>query len=345
MLKKRGVVIALTYVGAVIGAGFSSGQEIWRFFGRHQSYGLLALLITGLFLVGLAPLLFRLSKVLVIDNYHQYFYRFLPRPLAVFFDLIYSFFLIGSVSVMLAGSGEVFKDLLGLDYWLGVILTLSLLLFALYLKLEGLITVNSCIVPVLLLITIVTVGKYIQGIDPARFSALFEFKGASSGWLLDAILYGSYNLIISIAVMTEVVANEEKGDIWQGGILGGVLLLILALLLYLGLISAFAHSPQQEIPVLSLARQGGRVVYLAYIVALYFAMLSTALANFYAFNRRMVTLFKIKYELILVLTPLLLLPLVRSGFSGLVDRLYPSFGYLGIIFLIYFLILAWRVVR
>ena len=345
MLTKRGIGIALTYVGAVIGAGFSSGQEIWRFFGRHQAYGILAILITGLFFFGLAPFLFRLSKDLAISNYHQYFYSFLPLPFPVCFDLIYSFFLMGSVSVMLAGSGEIFKDLLGMPYWLGVILTLFIILSVLYLRVEGVITVNSFLVPALIIITMITIYKYIQGIDPALIKNILQFKGERKEWLLDAVLYGSYNLIISLAVMTEVVSREKKGDITQGGILGGVLLLILVFIIYLGLLTAFDRSPQHEIPVLSLARQGGKAVYLAYIVALYFAMLSTALANFYAFSRRIVTLFKIKYEFALLITPILILPLVKFGFSSLVDRLYPSFGYLGIIFIIYFLILAYRVQR
>ncbi|MFW6264768.1 MAG: hypothetical protein ACOC3B_01535, partial [Bacillota bacterium] len=62
MNRKRVVGLAFTYVGAVVGAGFSSGREIWRFFARHSLSGLYAIAIVAVFFIVLAPLFFKMGK-------------------------------------------------------------------------------------------------------------------------------------------------------------------------------------------------------------------------------------------------------------------------------------------
>jgi len=86
-----------------------------------------------------------------------------------------------------------------------------------------------------------------------------------------------------------------------------------------------------EMPLLSLAEKMGSFLYLGYILVLYFAIITTAIANYYAFTRRFSLLLGFRYEFALLLGLLLILPLLPSGFSALVDRLYPLFGSLALI--------------
>jgi uncharacterized membrane protein YkvI len=338
MGKRRAMGIAFTYVGAVVGAGFSSGQEIWRFFARHQTKGILAVFCVGLFFCILAPFLFRLSKILGINSYHNFFYRYFPCPLPVFFDIVYSTFLVGSTAVMLAGAGTVFKELLGLPHFTGVLVTLVFVLATLYMNSDGILAVNSFLIPILIGITILTVSIYLFNIRTIVCFQEITFN-STQGWLKDAILYGSYNLAMAIATLSGIFSREEEGNLFWGGFWGGIILFILNLLIYLGLMAAFHSTPREEIPLLFIARSIGQGIYLAYIIALYFAMVSTAIANYYAFNKRLITLVPVNYETGLLISVVFLLPFMGSGFSTLVGKLYPLFGYLGI-----FIICAYLVV-
>ncbi len=339
MSKRKVLGIAFTYVGAVVGAGFSSGQEIWRFFARHQSKGLLAVITVGLFFCLLAPLLLQLGKRLGINSYHSFFYRYFPGPLSVFFDIIYSIFLVGSTAVMLVGAGTVFKELLGLSYYLGVLITLVFVLATLYLNSEGILAVNSILIPILIGITLYTISGYFIKI---RTFVCLDFKdfslSISQGWLRDAVLYGAYNLAMAIAALSGILCKEKEEDILKGGFIGGIILFILNLIIYLGLVSAFHGSLHEEIPLLFIARRISQGVYLAYIIALYFAMVSTAVANYYAFNKRLITLIPVNYQTGLFISIIFLIPFIRLSFSTLVSKLYPIFGYLGIFIISAYLI-------
>ena len=341
MNKKRVVGLAFTYVGSVVGAGFSSGREIWRFFARHSVSGVYAVGIVAVFFTILAPVFFKLGKKCGIENYQYFFYRYLPQPFSYFFDLIYSCFLFGSVSVMLAGSGAVFYNLLGLPYLIGVVITLVFVLFTLILNREGILAVNSILIPILIFITIYTVISYLSEtvFIPVKMVVSKDLSLSKYNWIKDSLLYGSYNLAMAIAVMTNIVYKEEDDDITVAGIIGGILLSGLLLIIFIGLTTAFADRPSQEIPFLYLAGKAGKGIYLFYIIALYFAMVTTATVNYYAFTKRLISLFKVKYETGLLLALFFVLPLVPSGFSNLVDSLYPLFGVLGMLIISFYSIL------
>ncbi len=341
MNKKRIIGLAFTYVGAVVGAGFSSGREIWRFFARHSGLGIYGIGIVMIFFIILAPLFFKLGKKCDIENYHCFFYKYLPKPFSYIFDFIYSCFLLGSVSVMLAGSGEVFYNLLGIPYLLGVTITVVFILLTLILSREGILTVNTILIPILTMITIYTVIKYISNPLELPIKDVLRDKPNLSNinWLKDSLLYGSYNLVMAIAVMTSIVYKEDDDNITSAGVLGGILLSILLIIIFIGITTAFPEGAKEEILLLYMAGKVGKGVYLLYIVALYFAMVTTAIANYYAFTKRFISLFKLKYELGLVIGLIFILPLVPSGFSSLIDKLYPLFGYLGILVISFYIIL------
>ncbi|MFP4016513.1 MAG: hypothetical protein ACLFUI_05730, partial [Halanaerobiales bacterium] len=273
--------------------------------------------------------------------YQLFFYNYLPCPLSYIFDFIYSCFLIGSVSVMLAGSGMVFHSLLGLPYLIGVIITIVFILITLALNHEGILTVNSVLIPVLLFITIYTVISFLCSSLPApvQVDAQMNPEISKMEWFYDSLLYGSYNLVMAIAVMTNILYKEEEENITAAGILGGITLTVLLLIIFFGLISIFPQISEFEMPILYLAGKVSRLVYLLYILALYFAMVTTAIANYYAFTMRFISLVKIKYNTGLILGLFFIFPLIPSGFAKLVDMLYPVFGCLGMLIIFFYIVL------
>lgn len=340
---KRSIGLSFIYVGAVIGAGFSSGQEIWRFIARHGIAGIYIIPIIAIFFIVLAPLFFKLGKNLNIESYQDFFYKYLPIPFSYFFDFIFSCFLIGSVSVMLAGAGALFSDLLGMPYLIGVGITLVFVILTLILNREGIMTVNSVLVPILIVITIYTVLSYLinDSFLVENVTGISRIKNINRNidWIKDGFFYSAYNLVIAVAVMTNIVYKEKETDIAIGGIIGGIILCILIIIIFIGLVTAFQNTPQEEIPLLYLAKSIGKGVYLSYIIALYFAMVTTSIANYYAFTKRLISLINIKYESGLFMGFLFVLPLIPYGFSNLVDNLYPFFGGLSLIIIVFYLLI------
>lgn len=339
MKIRRALALAAVYIGAVIGAGFLSGQEIWYFVARHGRAGFFTILLIAIFFIILAPLLYRSARRAGIENYQDFFYRYLKGPFPYLFDLFYSIFLLGSVSVMLAGAGTVFNELLGLPYFLGVALTIVFLLLTLYLKSEGIITVNTILIPVLVVLTIYMVSSFLKQEVSFTRPWMMENTSPASEWIKDGLYYGAYNLAMAIAVMTGIVHDEDEGVILVGGIIGGSVITLLLIVIFLALVVAFPVTPQEEIPLLFLAEKTGKFLSIGYIIVLYFAMITTAIANYYAFTKRLSLLLRIRYEICLVLGLLLILPLIPSGFSTLVNNLYPLFGGLALIIVFLYIII------
>lgn len=342
MSKKRTLGIAFTYVGAVVGAGFSSGQEIWRFFARHQIWGMPGIFLTGIFFTFLAPRIFLIGKRLGVKCYHNFFYNYLRFPLSLLFDLIYSSFLLGSVAVMIAGGGIVFKEFLGLPYIMGIVITIFFILITLFLEVEGIYIVNSFMIPILVIATLITVSYFVSNNSILLITKLVNLTNSGRNWFLDGVLYISYNTVMVVAVMTGIVYQEDEKNIIIGGFTGGLIIFILAAFLFTGLITAYCKTPDDEIPIIHLASRGGKILYFTYVVSLYFAMLSTAIANFFAFNKRFSAMLKINYNVSLVITTLLLMPLVKKGFSKLIKYLYPVYGFLGFFIVLFFLYLVYN---
>ncbi|HLV08953.1 MAG TPA: hypothetical protein VKY40_01975 [Halanaerobiales bacterium] len=344
MSKKRILTVAFTYVGAIVGAGFSSGQEIWRFFGQYQEKGLYGVLCTALFFCILAPFLFYLSRKKGFSSYSDCFQLCFPGPLSTVFDLIYSMFMLGTAAVMLSGGGTVFEELLGLAYYQGVLFTLIFVLIILYMNRRGILAVNSILMPIMIAITLFSVIYYlVKSGERGYFNYYQLFLYNSSGWFKDAILYGAYNISMAIAALSGIFALEAEKNIVKGGILGGFILFILNLLFFLALIAAFpGRNYCGEIPILLIARKTGKGVYLAYTLALYFAMISTAVAVYYAFTERLIRFTGLSYNKGLFLSMIIVLPFTSFDFSTLVSKLYPLFGYFGILIITAYL---WAVIK
>jgi uncharacterized membrane protein YkvI len=289
-----------------------------------------------------APILFLSGKGLNIDNYHQIFYKFLPRFLAITFDIIFAFFFLGSFAVMLTGSGALLEESFDIYYFFGVIITLFIIFITLILKVEGMYKINSYFIPFILIITLLVIIRFIPEISLSFIKGVLLEKinlgGGKTIWLRDAVLYGTYNLSMASGVMIGIAVNEKKRTVIRGSIFGGVILFVLNVLIFLGLKTAYYQSPSEQIPMLYLATTNGGLLSYLYIFGLFFAMVSTAIANCYALTQRL-KFFGVKYKWGLISIIILVLPLLNLSFSYLVETLYPLFGYMGLIILAYIILI------
>ncbi len=79
--RAEGLLIAVTYMGALVGAGFASGQEIWFFFLSYGFAGLWGIICSGVLITVLGIVLLRLGYEGGYSSYQQLFEHFLgPGP-------------------------------------------------------------------------------------------------------------------------------------------------------------------------------------------------------------------------------------------------------------------------
>lgn len=92
MKIRRALALAAVYIGAVIGAGFLSGQEIWHFVARHGRAAFWASLLIAVFFIILAPFLYRAGSRAGIENYQDFFIVICQVPGPIYLTFFIAFF-------------------------------------------------------------------------------------------------------------------------------------------------------------------------------------------------------------------------------------------------------------
>lgn len=331
--------IGFTYVGAVIGAGFASGQEIFQFFVRYGERGFWGIfLAAALFIIG-GIICLQLAKRLRVNHYYQIFYKLLGRGQGLVVDLIYIIFILGSISVMLAGSGTIFQKALALNYNVGVLLTLLLVIVTIFTGVKGILVINTILIPVL---TLVITYTSVNGLSISGQSAMLSCQETVFPWYLSAIMYVAFNVFMSLAIMS-VIGTEKRNQkvLIAGGILGGGLLGLILLLMGGVMFLHGSEIQNLEMPMLKIVDLFQPELYFVYMIGMWFAMITTAVAHTYAFVQRIMPLSKLSYYNSTMLTIIVVLPLTRFGFANLVKFLYPVYGIVTLIVLI-FLWFGWQ---
>lgn len=330
--------LSLTYVAAVVGAGFASGQELMQFFVSFGRAGLWGTLVAGSGFMLVGMLIFRLAAHYRVNSYHEFLAFLLGKKAGTVVDGWLSLYLFAGLVIMLAGCGAAFQEYFALPAWMGVLSSTLILLCVLLAQREGVLAFNSLLVPAMILGILIVAGSAWQG--GTRFSFPDGMTGDGS-WLLSALLYVSYNMISGMVILVSF-ANTHRHEGTRAVLLGGILLGMLAWLLCAVLLEHHQVVEQVEVPLLYLARQQSFPVGLGYAVVLWLAMLTSAMVDAMGLALRL-TARQLSYPVtvILLLTGAALLS--RIGFSVLIKTIYPFFGCLNLVVLAAVLVKARQV--
>src|SRR5690554_3658219 len=126
LMDKNWMKISFIYVGTVIGAGFASGREIIEFFGVYGLKGIIGITMSG-FLFSLLGGLFLLKIYNYrIKGYDDLVGRIFGARFGTFLDAIIAISLFTGFSIMVSGSGAIFKEELEIPFDLGMITMVAL---------------------------------------------------------------------------------------------------------------------------------------------------------------------------------------------------------------------------
>ncbi|MEN6462434.1 MAG: hypothetical protein ABFC94_13850 [Syntrophomonas sp.] len=328
-------MLIMGYLGAVVGAGFASGQEIVQFFVNYGNSGMKGALLAALLFAGCGGMLLYMAHSRKVSNYQDILRHLLGEKTGKVVDVFLAVFLFLGISTMLSASGAIFYEHLYLPKGLGVFLAYIVIVVLLAAGKKGLIFSYNLLVPVKLLLLIMITGYAAFFFDVSQPEAYVAFLNPyeSNNWLLASLLYVAYNFSLAMVVLTEYQSVTTPRGAIPGAVWGGLVLGVLVVIYYLALNRFMPMVTHYEVPMLYIAGNISLSTKWVYTVVLWVGILTTALANAYGFSQRIASLSGLNYSFCLILCMTLALPLSMQSFSVLVNRVYPVFGALGLVIL------------
>lgn len=332
-MLKTSFQVAATYVGAVMGAGFASGQEIQQFFARFGAWGLLGIVVSAILFAWLGWVMLDLQEKWKISTYPEFFRFLFGDRLGIAADALVSLLLFLGMIAMLSGSGALFNEYFGLSRWLGIGLTTAVIALALGYRGEGVLWINSVLIPL----------KFAFCLGIAALAFFWAKSGDGEGiplepslllgnWLGAAILYVSFNLTLAMVVFASLGRIIQKPGARVGAVAGGTALGLFAMMIGAALLR-FPEVRGLEIPMVAVAARLGDWPAFLYVVVLWLAMLTAAIGNGFSLVSRLVDSGTLPYPQAAMIVLFAVVSLAGVRFSQLVRIGYPIFGTMGLIFL------------
>lgn len=324
---KEVVTIVLVIIGALIGAGFASGQEIYSFFYSYGVMGLIGIIITC---VLISFTLYKSLKIIYknrINNYNDFLKIFIKNEkVTKAINLIINILLLVTFYIMIAGFGAYFEQEIGVSKIIGscVLAVMSAIVF--FTSVKGVLKVSEFIVPVLIIFIII-----IGGINLITINSEIENPVIKKGWLLSSASYASFNMILLIPAIIPLRKQITKEtNIKYIAIISGILMIIMSVMIYMLLIKCDVDISSLEMPIVYIIRTFFTKFKPVYAFIILSSIFTTAISIGIGFLQNMSKNKKsyAQFVLFMCITSLIV---SNFGFSKLVNFVYPLFGYLGIL--------------
>lgn len=326
--------IGFTYIGTVVGAGFASGQEILQFFTTKGLYGFAGIVLATLGFIWMGNRMMLMGVRLRATSYEELNNYLFGRRIGRIMNAFVTIILFGVTTAMISGTGALAEEQLGISFHIGVIVTLFLAYFVMLRGLDGVLSVNSLVVPVLIFFcTLIGFNGLLHWEGSFRFpsSGVVSF----TSWVTAAVTYVSFNLAMAQAVL--VPMGGEIGDektVRQGGFVGGIGLGLILLSSNFALSLEGSRLLALEIPLAPVIENLGVIVKVLFLTVMWAEIFTTLIGNVYGLAANLQTTFPIGDKKMLILLFGTSYAFSLIGFSNLVSYAYPLFGYCGVVTMI-----------
>lgn len=323
--------IVLVIIGALIGAGFASGQEIYSFFYSYGIIGLIGIIITCV-LISLT--IYKSLKIIYqnrIDNYDKFLKEFIKNEkVTKAINIIINILLLVTFYIMIAGFGAYFEQEIGVNRIAGSALLTIMAAIVFFTSVKGVLNVSKFIVPILIIFIIIIGGINLVTVTPE--SAIPVIK---KGWLLSSVSYCSYNMILLIPALISLRKQIIKEtNIKYIAIISGILMIIMSIMIFMLLTKCDVDISTLEMPIVYIIRTFFGSLKLIYAFIILASIFTTAVSIGIGFLQN-VSKNKKSYPQFVFFMCITSLIVSNFGFSRLVNFLYPIFGYLGILQMIF----------
>ena len=341
---KLSIQIAMIFIGSIVGAGVCSGRELNQFFATYGIAGFIGLIICGILYIVFSKVIINITNQYKVSSYDEFVDLVCPKWVAKFTNFVLTLFLFSSTSIILAGSGSILYQYFGIPKWIGVLIMFVLSSFFLLRNTEGLFEVNSIVVPTLIIVMSAIFFSYIQKYPMVIKTEYIRFiPRQKKNLLTSTLIYVSFNILTIIGVIVPLTNDIKKPkEIIKGVVIGSIVLTILAMYItFLMLVNPF-HPKAYEIPLLAVAMDLSPILQMGMLGIMWLEMFSSQVSNVYSLSYYLKNRFHIEYNKGIFLVVLIAAPFSVVGFSKLVEVLYPMYGVLSLVFLMYCIIFTVR---
>ena len=333
------IKVVFVIIGTFIGAGFASGQEIYLFFFSYGINGLIGILISSILMGYVIYKTLKIIKQYNLQNYKEFLDRIIYKKttkynknssIAKVINLVVNTFTLVTFFIMIAGFGTYFAQEFGINQLVGSFILATITYIILNTSVKGVVKANGIIVPIL----IILVG--IIGILNIKNLPLLQIKNYvipnnNIEFILQAILYASYNSILLIPVL--ITLNKyikNKKQITKISILSSVIIAIMSTLIFLLLTKVDVDIEKLEMPAVYVVSNMFYILKYLYGFVILGSIFTTTISLGMSFLQNTSKNEK-SYSHIALIMCISSVIVSKIGFSNLVNLLYPVFGYLGLL--------------
>lgn len=329
-------VIAATYVGTIVGAGFASGQEALQFFGFFGPTGILGMLMAAALFIFFGKIIMHMGQDLQAKSHLPVIEKAGGPWIGKIIDYTITFFLFGAVTAMVAGSGAIFQQQFGYSSLWGNLLMIGLTMLTVLLGFGSVVSAISFVVPILLF-AVFGISIYSIIASPTSLfdpGAAMTSRAAVPFWPFSALIYTSYNMVMAIAILAPLGKEAaDKKVLTQGAKYGGLGLGLGALAILLALLVNLPEAARYDIPMAFIAGRISPLVQGIYAVVLLAEIYTTAVGSLYGFAARLTDPDRPRMKWVVIGSSVGALVASSFGFTNLVRFLYPAVGYAGLLLL------------
>lgn len=323
--------IALVIIGALVGAGFASGQEIYSFFYSYGSIGIIGIIITCCLISLMVHKSLKIIYSNKINSYDEFLNIFIRNEkITKVISIVINILLLVTFYIMVAGFGAYFEQEIGVKRIIGSCILVIMTAIVFFTSVKGVLKVSEYIVP-LLMIFIIIIG----GTNLLTINSDVETLYIKKGWLLSSVIYCSYNMILLVPVLISLRKQiTRQKNIKYISVLCGIFMIIMSLLLYMLLMKVDIEPSTLEMPIVYVIRTFFKQYKVIYAFIILTSIFTTAISIGIGLLQN-INDDKKTYTHFVTFMCITSLIVSNLGFSKLVNLMYPIFGYIGIIQLIY----------
>ena len=194
-------MIIFTIIGALIGTGFASGQEIYLFFYKYGKWGFFGILLCSFIIGFIIYKTFNIIYTKKVKDYKEFLdLIFKNKKTSFFINIVINTFLCITFFIMISGFGAYFKQEFGMSNYIGASILAIICYFVFLGNIEKIAKINFIVVPTLVLFIFIVGVKNLFCISTNEFFINIEEENGVFG-IVQAVIYASYNLILLIPVL------------------------------------------------------------------------------------------------------------------------------------------------
>ncbi len=323
--------VVMVIMGTLIGAGFASGREIYVFFSQFGYLGLIGIILSSGFTAYIIYLVLKQVKEKDINNYASLLncIHSSNSKINTYLHTIVNSFLLISFFIMIAGFSAYMQQAYEFPIYISSIIFIFLCDTVFFKSLQGIMKINSYLVPILLLFIFYLGIKNVPYLIESKVSIEIETKQV--GFFINSILYTSYNSIVLIPILITMKSYcQTKKDILRVAFICGIILILLSFSIYGLLLKGQFFVKDLEMPLLEITLEFGKIFQYIYGFVIICSIFTSAIATGYSFLENVSKNKKVYYRNLILISIIGVL-VSYIGFSKLVQILYPVFGMLGLI--------------